>query len=365
MISVGFVAQPAPRTALEAIDLILQTAPIERLNIAAAYVTSKGVHDLLATLSTRLGPAWHNVEKQWLTSFDYCRSEPVALDALRALPLSHVRVQNASFCLAHKGVPKTPFHPKAFFFEGPSHFHILAGSGNLSRSGLSRGTEAGLVVGVDRVADAATGAFQTVDTLRNWFSAQWSTASALNNTLLDSYAQLFASAPKLKHPVPTEDDIAPTDAGAGGLTSEDLLKLRVCQRLWIESGNITRNLGHHRPGNQLMMKRLSRVFFGFDATDIPRNSAIGMIALRFDAGVWTNQSLTYSDNGMDKLTLPMPGTDGPPAYDNKTLLFTRESPGRFTLRFGDATKRSQWAHASNAIDAAFTMKSGGRQWGVF
>lgn len=364
MIFVGCVAQPAPRTALEAIDRIVQSAPVTRVDIAAAYVTSKGVHDLLSALKSRMGGDWDGIEKRWLTSFDYCRSEPVALDALGALPSSVVRVKNATDCLAHKGAPKTPFHPKAFFFEGPSHIYVLAGSGNLSRSGLSRGTEAGLVVGVDRVADAQTSAFQTVEALRAWFSTQWGSASALNKGLLESYAKLFASTPKLKHPVPTEDDIAPTDAGARGLTSEDLLKLRVCQRLWIESGRITQNRGKHLPGNQLMMKRLSRVFFGFDATALPQNSAIGNVDVRFDAQAWTSQSLTHSDNGMDKLTLPIPGSDGPPSYDNTTLLFTQVAPGRFTLTIGNASKRGQWEKASKAIDGAFTMSSG-RKWGVF
>lgn len=364
MITVGFVAQPTPRTALDAIDLILQATDVTRIEVAAAYVTSKGVYDFLHLMSDRLAGAWNGVEKRWLTSFDYCRSEPVALKALRSLPSSRVRVQNATFCLAHHGVPRTPFHPKAFFLESQTRLYVLAGSGNLSRSGLSRGVEAGLVVGVDRKGDTQTSAYQSVDSLRQWFSTNWSSASALNQGLLNSYEALFENAANLKHPVPTEDDVATTDTGRGSLSSKDLQKLRVCQHLWIEAGNITRNRGPHLPGNQLMMKRLSRVFFGFDAIALAPNTAIGTIDLRFSGGAWNNESLTYSDNGMDKLTLPIPGAAGPSAYDNGNLLFDRVAPRRFVLTMGTAAHKTQWLKASQAVDAAFKMTSG-RQWGVF
>jgi HKD family nuclease len=364
MVTVGFVAQPNPRSALDAVDLILQGGEVTSMQIAAAYVTSKGVHDFVDLLNTRLGNAWNGIEKRWLTSFDYCRSEPVALQALRSLPSSRVRVQNAAFCLAHQGVPKTPFHPKAFFFESADRLFVLAGSGNLSRSGLSKGFEAGLVVAVDRTGDEHTTAFQSIDALRGWFVANWNSAAPLNAGLLNTYETLFESASNLKHPVPTEDDIASSDTGRGTLSSKDLQKLRVCEHFWIEAGNITRNRGPQLPGNQLMMKRLSRVFFGFDAIAVPENTFIGNVSMRFDGGPINAYSLTYSDNGMDKLTLPIPGAGGPAAWDNRNLLFTRDTPTQFTVTLGTPANKAQWSKASKAIEAAFKMTSG-REWGVF
>lgn len=364
MVTVGFVAQPVPRSALDAIELILQDTDVTSMQIAAAYVTSRGVHDFVDRMSRRLGNAWDGIDKRWLTSFDYCRSEPVALQALKSLPSSSVRVHDAKFCLAHQGVPKTPFHPKAFFFEGADRLFVLAGSGNLSRSGLSKGFEAGLVVGVDRGGDGHTTAFQSIEVLRDWFSANWNTATPLNKPLLASYESVFESASNLQNPVPTEDDTATSDSGKGALSSKDLLKLRACPRFWIEAGNITKNRGPHLPGNQLMMKRLSRVFFGFDPVDVPENTFIGSVSMRFNGGAFNDYSLTYSDNGMDKLNLPMPGADGPAAWDNCNLLFTRETPKQFTVTLGTAAKKAQWSKASKAIDAAFKMTSG-REWGVF
>jgi HKD family nuclease len=364
MATIGFIAQPAPRSALDAIDLILRATDITRMQIAAAYVTSKGVHDFVDLMSSRLGNAWDGIDKRWLTSFDYCRSEPVALQALRSLPSSRVRVHNAAFCLAHQGVPKTPFHPKAFFFESVESLFVLAGSGNLSRSGLSKGFEAGLVVSVDRTGDEHTTAFESIDALRGWFSANWNGAAPLNPGLLNSYEALFQSTSTLKHSVPTEDDIASSDTRNGTLSGKDLQKLRVCKHFWIEAGNITRNRGPQLPGNQLMMKRLSRVFFGFDAVTVPENTFIGNVSMRFNGGPINAYSLTYSDNGMDKLTLPIPGAGGPAMWDNRNLLFTRDTPTQFTVTLGTRATKARWSKASKAIDAAFKMTSG-REWGVF
>ena len=82
----------------------------------------------------------------------------------------------------------------------------------------------------------------------------------------------------------------------------------------------------------------------------------------FDAGVAGQYSLTYSDNKMDKLNLPMPGSDGPPSYDNQWLLFRRMAPKEFRLTLGAKSDRATWLKSSRAIDGAFKMSSG-RKWG--
>src|SRR6185437_14489547 len=102
---------------------------------------------------------------------------------------------------------------------------------------------------------------------------------------------------------------------------KDLQKLRVCRNFWIEAENITKNRGPHLPGNQLMMKRLSRVFFGFEPTILPENTPVGTVTMSYDGGEVDSYSLTYSDNKMDKLVLPLPGGAGPKSYDNEYLLF--------------------------------------------
>jgi HKD family nuclease len=364
MSQIDYIAQPNSRTTLDALENILRNHEIERIDVAVAYITASGAYDLLKRVSGTLGAAWSCVPKRWLTSFDYCRTEPVALDSLRTVPNSTIRIHDAEFCLRHSGAPKVPFHPKAFLVRTSRRDYALTGSGNMSRSGLARGIEAGLVIGIDRAHTAEPTATAAIQALNHWFFTRWESAAPLNDPLMLSYTDLFESRGNLKAPVPTEDDVASTDTGRRALSTADLRKLRVCRHFWIDAGNVTRNRGPNLPGNQLMMKRLSRVFFGFGSAAIPQNTHIGNVEISFNGGQSAPFSLTYSDNNMDKLVLPIPGAEAPVSYDNEYLLFRRAAPGAFELSLGNRTQRTQWLRHSTAIDGAFRMQSG-REWGVF
>lgn len=364
MSQADYVAQPALRTTLDALQGILQNGGVQQLDIAVAYVTTAGAYDFLKRVSGTLGEAWAGIPKRWITSFDYCRTEPVALRSLQALPNCAIRIHDAAFCLGHRGAPRVPFHPKAFLIRTAQHDYALAGSGNLSRSGLSRGVEAGLVLGVNRVIPVESTATAALEAMFNWFSSTWHGATPLSPTLLADYSQLFEDRDNLRAPVPTEDDVASTDTGRGGLSTKELQRLRVCGHFWIDAGNVTRNRGPNLPGNQLMMKRLSRVFFGFGPSAVPENTHIGDVEISFGGGNGAQFSITYSDNKMDKLVLPIPGAAGPPGYDNEHLLFRRIRPRVFELTLGTKAQRAHWLRRSAAIDGAFRMQSG-REWGVF
>jgi HKD family nuclease len=364
MIRVDYIAQPSSRTTLDAIERIAQIANIETMDVAAAYITSGGVNDLVKRTSVSMGGAWNGVKKRWITSFDYCRTDPEALEVLLSIPSSSVRIHDADFCLEHAGWPKVPFHPKAFLFRSDLRDYVLTGSGNVSRSGLSRGIEAGLAIDVKRTGPNEPTSSAAVNEMRTWFSTNWKNATPLNPALLARYGKLCESVPNLKSPVPTEDDLASSDIGSGALSGKDLQKLRVCRHFWTEAGNITKNRGPHLPGNQLMMKRLTRVFFGFNQTAVPENTLLGAVDMYFDTGAPGQYSLTYSDNKMDKLNLPTPGIDGPLSYDNQCLLFRRMAPKVFKLTLGTKADRATWLKRSIAIEGAFKMTSG-REWGVY
>lgn len=365
MSKVGFIAQPAARTTLDAIESIAKAADLTAIDIAVAYVTSSGTNDFLKRIDGSLGSAWVGVRKRWITSFDYCRTQPVALETLLSLPASSVRVYDASFCLAQGGTPKVPFHPKTFLFRGKNSDFALAGSGNLSRSGLSKGIEVGLTLAVDRSKPAEPTAVASIRALNLWYKQIWESATPLDAALLKKYTKLFESVPNLAHPTATEDDLASGEITKGALTSKDLQKLRICSHFWIEAGNITKNRGPSLPGNQLMMKRLSRVFFGYDPIAVQKNTAIGNVELSYNGGPFAGYTLSYSDNKMDKLNLPMPGTIGPAEYDKNFLLFREVSPHRFDMTVGTKADKAGWVAKSKAIGANFQMSVGGREWGVF
>lgn len=364
MSKVGYIAQPATTTTLDAIEAFAKADDLASLDTAAAYVTASGAHDLLVRMDAALNGAWKGVKKRWITSFDYCRTQPVALETLLSLPASSVRVYDAHFCLSHSGMPKVPFHPKVFLFRGKEQDYALAGSGNLSRSGLSRGVEVGLTLAVKRSNPVEPTSAASIKGLRNWYTATWNASDPLDAILLKRYANLFDSVPKLQNPTPTEDDLASGDTTRGALTGTDLQKLRVCSNFWVEAGNITKNRGPKLPGNQLMLKRLSRVYFGFNPAAVPQNTSIGSVNIHFDGGPVDQYTLSYSDNKMDKLNLPMPGAAGPAAYDNRVLLFTQIGADLFNLTVGTNADKGSWLKRSKAIGANFKMSSG-REWGVF
>lgn len=359
------VCQPNTRTTLDAIDMIAQVPDLQSIDVAAAYITSGGLERILATLRSRIGDLTH-IQTRWLTSADYCRTEPVALEVLSGLPGASVRLADGQGVVNRRGNPLKPFHPKAFLFRSPQFDYALTGSGNVSRSGLSNGCEAGLAIGIDRLAAGENArAKHAIAELRSWFTHYWSTADALTGPLLDGYRKLYESTENLQNPVPTEDDLATPYSTRGSLTSKDLQKLRACRFFWIEAGGITKNRGPHLPGNQLMMKRLSRVYFGFLPVVLHRNSPIGTVDISYSGQPLVSCSLTFSDNGMDKLVLPVPGAGGPPSYDNKNLLFKRTGAREFHLTIGSSAERTAWKKRSQAVGASFIMSGVGREWGVF
>ena len=76
-------------------------------------------------------------------------------------------------------MPKVPFHPKAFLFQGKDNNFALAGSGNLSGSGLSKGVEVGLTLAVDRKNPLDLSSAASMKGLRRWFNQVWDDGDAL------------------------------------------------------------------------------------------------------------------------------------------------------------------------------------------
>lgn len=362
----GCVNQPHQRTNRDVVAEVLSIGGIDHVDIAAAYVTTGGARDLLETMEHSLGAAWTTVQKRWLIAFDYCRTEPVAAAMLKDLPQSLVRVHDGAHVVEQQCMPTIPFHPKAFLFRGPGRDALFAGSGNISRSGLNTGHEVGLLLDCRPPAQGADAAIRAqIADVQAWYELRWDAASRLTTALANRYRAVFDNADNLRHPTPTDDDRAKPDTRPSTLSAEDLRKLRAANHFWIEAGNITKNLGKSKPGNQLMMKRLSRVFFGVPARDVPQNSPLTTLTISYDGVPKSDCSLTFSDNGMDKLTLPLPGAGGPAKYDGKNLLFTRLKAGVFRLELGTAAQKEQWVKKSKAIEAHHAMPPQGREWGIF
>lgn len=347
--------EPADRQYIELISQAYTEARPTTMRSAVAYATHSGVAELMAELQVLEG--WNQVRKRWLVGIDFCRSDPLALEHLDNLPRSEVHIFDGTFLVGRKGcVPRTSFHPKLYMFQRNLDSVVVAGSGNLSRTGLCVGVEAGVAVSGMPVGDSRV--------LRGWFDRQWRLATPLSD-VYDQYEQRYGDLENRRSPVPTEDDTAPESAGTRGqLTDSQLRKLNVCNYLWVQAGNLHANRGPGRPGNQLMLKRNTRVFFGFPARDLDPDTAVGQIAIEYGGHVRPDCSLRFSNNSMDVLGLPIPGTEGPAKYDQETLCFERTGVRQFRLTIGSGGDVATWRRRSKIIDGHFKMSSG-REWGVF
>lgn len=331
-----------------------QTQP-RQICAAVAYATHSGVADLDAALSDLQG--WQEAKKRWLVGIDYCRSDPLALAHLSNLPKSKVRIFDGEFVSSRKGcVPRTSYHPKAYLLLGDKRSAAVVGSGNLSHTGLLQGIEAGASISETKPI--------SIKDMQRWFTSNWQTATSFKK-IEEEYGRQHGSLENRRHPMAFEDDAVPESASrAHQLSPSELRKLRVCRHLWIEAGNITRNRGPNRPGNQLMMKRNSRVFFGFEAADLDRDTLVGHAAIQFGDNAPKPCPLRFSNNSMDVLTLPVPGSEGPIEYDNQTLHFEQKGVRAFRLTIDSPSEAKRWRQLSFNIRGRHTMKSG-RQWGIY
>lgn len=359
--NVDHILQPGPNSTFETLKQCVTANFADQIDIAVAYITSSGLLKLLDMFQQELNDSLDDLPIRWITSFDYKRTDPASLNRLLDLHADRVRIFNGEQVLQRSCAPSTPFHPKVFIFKGPGQQRVLAGSGNLSYSGLVRGHEAGFLAtdinGNAHVADS-------IDSYFNWFDGLWQTSDSLDADLLTRYQVQYDKKENLEAPALTDDDFLPAIKSGNALSLADLVKIRAARRLWISAGNITKNRGKNLPGNQLMMKRMTRVFFGIPPIDVPRDTLLGRFGISYNGGEYKDCTLSYSNNNMDKLTLPIPEDGGPPAYDQTVILLERVQPNRFHLSLAKGGEKQRWMNKSKSIDSYFVM-NGGREWGVF
>ena len=345
-----------------ALHTALADPAFNRLDVAVAYVTTSGIK----TLRDSDGAQLDRLDRRWLSSFDWCRSQPVALAALNQPAASSVRIHDGDFVVGRQGcAPRLPFHPKGFLFSGDEARLLISGSGNLSDNGINRGVELDTVLEVrSPTSPIETALWDELGKLQAWFDGQWATADPYQGSLQSRYEAAYAVAPKI--PAPTDDDWSQVPARRRGFTPTQLAGARRATKFWIEAGNLTPNLGPGVPGSQLMMRAMTRVFFGVPATVVPVMTPLGSVDIRYGGTIYPNEHLEFAHNGMDRLNLPHPGSGGPPAYDQQTLVF-RKVPyeGRiiYDLTFATASaQRAALRKASAAVDLDLVMP-GGRRFG--
>lgn len=262
-----------------------------------AYVTDSGA----AEIRTRLRSTFGKARKcRWLFSIDYGRSHPTALQKLKEIADSTVRIYDGEYVVQAKSfAPRVSYHLKtALTLQNDGYpRHQIVGSGNLSASGLLSGIEAGCLVDYSEVERASgTTVIETLEKL-------WEDSTPLEKVIKD-YAKRYKT---IIQPIvfgPDQDD-AP---GA--------------KLFWIDIGYVTKNRGADRPGNQFDLPRGSHVYLGLKKVRHPeRNSVLGDLNIRTTDGEVVERTLRFGNNEMEKLTLPIPEDYGYHSYDGKILTF--------------------------------------------
>lgn len=333
------------------------------IRVAMAYATQSGSRDLCRRLESSM-QRWTKTRKEWLLSIDFGRTEPDAITLLGNLKNSEVRLANARAVLDRRLIPEICFHPKTYVFESKDNpaFGLFVGSANLTLSGLHTGSEhatAHLWL-PPFTAEEKVELVRVKDSLK-WWNEAWGKATKTNAAIIQEYL-------KLRSDVLPEDEaesVKPlTLRGDREIDLHPGLAWVNARYLWVQTHELYKNRGRNRPGNQLDLKRGTRVYFGFSAEVVPPNFIFGNVFLQAVGHPQVERSVRFGNNSMDKINLPIPGQEGPPNYDNSVILFERTGPRRFRIRLGNTSQQRAWRVKSEKQGLVFTM-AGGRAFGFF
>lgn len=350
------------RTYTELFERAANIGAIESLDAAVAYATIGGVNALLRTMKHTLDDRWEKVSKRWLIGIDWCRTDPPALRALQLVQHSTVKVPNGRALVESAGCsPRDTFHPKLFVLKARNVTAVICGSGNLSANGLMRGCECG------NLSIFETEAAEDLEPILTWYRNAWDSADDVD-AIAATYETICQKRVRVDKFAPTDDDMTPP-AHEGvtegrSLSGQQIREFRTFKNFWIDAGALGANFGRGIPGNQLDMKRFTRVFFGASVENLAPQTEINQITLLWDGQRLANRTLKYGDNHMDKLNVPPPGDHGRMFYKDKTLLFRRAGLDEYEFHVGDSEQRKTWRKSSKASGVVHRL-SVTREWGLF
>lgn len=339
----------SPSSVLAAIESAGRLLDPSGLSVSVAYASLRGCQKLNECLSQSLSD-WDSLTKRWTISVDRGVTEPDALLYLQGLSHSEVRVPSFSYLLDNRLRPLSLYHPKIYLFSGNggSGLSAVTGSANLTFGGLMTNTEQVYIVAADRGSESHA----TLQSLFEWTLEDYFGAEPLSEESFLKYEKL-----RLVEGDLTVDLDGPAHLSINGAVEDCTFAL--ASSMWVEVNRVTHNRGPERPGNQIDFRRGTRVFFGFPADDVPKNTLLGSITIDYE-GTRIDRNMHFSDNAMDKLYLPVPDDIGLESYEESILLFVRMGPSLFRLRVYERSEIDQFVDMSNRDGRNFTLKSGRR-----
>lgn len=354
---------------IDALAEIAESARYRSLRASVAYATPGGTKSLVDRLRSRM-MLWRNTDKQWLISIDFGRTNPESLSILSKLSNSSVRVPDGDYLLNNKLIPSQCFHPKTYIFETHRNrrcgsLGLFTGSANMSLSGLYSGTEHGIMTiwtpPLDRNLKRL---FVHAKNAIGWWNDSWGNSTPLSKAFLNQYRVIWNKyAAKLN-----EDNSHRVNkfarVASGEVDTNEALTWNNAKYFWIQTYELYHNRGALLPGNQVDLRRGSRVFFGFSHEKVPRNTVLGYVMIRYKKESPCRRSIRFANNSMDKINLPIPGDEGPPTYDNSVILFERIDEGEYRIELGTPITIARWKASSEKRSLLYSL-SGGREFGLF
>jgi HKD family nuclease len=356
-----------PSRVLNAILSIATAARFGSLRVAVAYATARGCSELIGALASRIS-AWPRIRKEWLVGIDHGVTDPEALRALMSQRNSTVRIPNGDYLIRHRLSPVQRFHPKTYLFEGLDSQHIcpfgvFLGSANLTFSGLHFGTEHGsCAVAVPPFSESEEALVRALRSSLVWWDSAWNGADALNDRVLRRYQSARPADTRTED----EDELIQQFSGGSGrvIETHEGVGWATARCFWIQTYELYKNRGRNRPGNQVDCRRGTRVYFGFSSADVPRNTVLGTVLMRYEERPSVERSVRYGNNQMDKVNLPIPEDDGPAGYDHCFLHWERIRGNQFRLTVDRAKAHERWRERSRAQGMYYTF-NGTREFGFY
>ncbi len=294
------------KTTLSEIDRVRREISADEFFGCFAYATQSGFREFELCVGMDF---WERTKSRWLFGIDYGRTDPRALREIALRTNTEVRVFDGRFVVERAGFdPRRDFHPKVAMMKNTKTQvqGVVLGSGNFSNNGLRRSVEAGAAI----IAAQKARIDSRIKPVRDVFEELWLRACPLDD-ILEVYEERLDALVDLRD--------GSRSAKVGGVLSG----------FWIEAGYVTKNRGEDKPGNQIFAPHGFRRYFGLEKAG-GASTLIGEITFRTEFGPVVTKSYRENDNGMEKLTLPMPENHGFGVYDGKVLVFRPEG-GSFLL----------------------------------
>jgi hypothetical protein len=315
-----------------------------------AYVSVSGLDCILSKLHD--SSAWRRTRKQWIVGLHRGITEPGALERIRGLPNSSLRVFAGAEHLSLRSLTSGEmFHGKVIGItlkNRPQERPVCLVASSANLTGAALGTHArNYEVGIELCgAGIPTTQFKRFE---EWWKDAWSASVGVTDTLLDQYARL-----RDRFLARNADALTELDPPAPS-------QLRTAQSMWIAAGAMS---GGSR--NQVEFNRELASFFGQ-----PR-SRTQFLRILANTREWDDRPLAHKITtfGVDiwRLSLPTEASGGF-EYPGKVILFRRgaDPQGAYfdvDVKAATEAKSRRWratAHRQGYIG----VTSGHREYGFF